>query len=79
MGMAVAMYLNAANHIRVQAICAIAWVPASLVLKVWMVTRWGLAAVPWAMVVSYVALAAVPLAVLGLRGRLAPARPAAVA
>jgi O-antigen/teichoic acid export membrane protein len=78
-GMAVAMYLNAANHIRVQAICAIAWVPASLVLKVWMVTRWGLAAVPWAMVVSYVALAAMPLAVLGIRGRLAPARPAAAA
>jgi len=79
LGMAVAMYLNAANHIRVQAICVIAWVPASLVLKVMMVTRWGLAAVPWAMVVSYVALAAVPLAVLGIRGRLAPARPAAVA
>jgi O-antigen/teichoic acid export membrane protein len=77
-GMAVAMYLNAANHIRVQAVCAIVWVPASLVLKVMMVTRWGLAAVPWAMVVSYVAFAAVPLAALGIRGRLAPARPAAV-
>ena len=78
-GMAVAMYLNAANLMRVQVICALAWVPASLVLKVMLVTRWGLAGVPWAMVLSYLAFAAVPLATLGLRGRLVPARPAAVA
>ena len=73
-GMAVAMYLNAANLMRVQVLCAMAWVPVSLVLKFLMVTRWGLAGVPWAMVLSYVALAAVPLATLGLRGRLAPDR-----
>jgi O-antigen/teichoic acid export membrane protein len=72
-GMAVAMYLNAANLMRVQAACAVVWVPASVVLKVLMVTRWGLAGVPWAMVAAYLALAAVPLAALGLRGKLAPA------
>jgi O-antigen/teichoic acid export membrane protein len=72
-GMAVAMYLNAANLMRVQVACAVAWVPASLVLKVMLVSRWGLAGVPWAMVVAYLALAAVPLAALGIRGRLAPA------
>jgi len=73
MGMAVAMYLNAANLIRVQVACAVVWVPVSLVFKVTMVTHWGIAGVPWAMVVAYVAFAAVPLAALGLRGRLAPA------
>ena len=72
MGMAVAMYLNAANLIRVQVACAVVWVPVSLVFKVTMVTHWGIAGVPWAMVVAYVAFAAVPLAALGLRGRLAP-------
>jgi O-antigen/teichoic acid export membrane protein len=72
-GMAVAMYLNAANLMRVQVACALAWVPASLVLKVVLVTRWGLAGVPWAMVVAYLTLAAVPLAALGIRGKLAPA------
>ncbi len=78
-GMAVAMYLNAANLLRVQVACALAWVPASLALKVMLVTRWGIAGVPWAMVGAYLALAAVPLAALGLRGRLAPATPAATA
>jgi hypothetical protein len=73
MGMTVAMYLNAANLMRVQAACAMAWVPASVVLKVVLVTHWGLAGVPWAMVVAYLTLAAVPLAALGLRGKLAPA------
>jgi len=73
LGMAVAMYLNAANLIRVQVACAIVWVPASLAFKVTMVMRWGLAGVPWAMVVAYLAFVAVPLAALGLRGRLAPA------
>jgi O-antigen/teichoic acid export membrane protein len=73
LGMAVAMYLNAANLMRVQVACAVVWVPASLVFKVMMVTRWGLAAVPWAMVVAYLAFAAVPLVALGIRGRLAPA------
>jgi O-antigen/teichoic acid export membrane protein len=72
-GMAVAMYLNAANLMSVQVACALAWVPASLVLKVVLVTRWGLAGVPWAMVVAYLTLAAVPLAALGIRGKLAPA------
>src|SRR6478672_980512 len=78
-GMAVAMYLNAANLMRVQVACAIVWVPASLALKVMLVTRWGLAGVPWAMVMAYLAPAAAPLAALGLRGRLAPATPAAAA
>jgi len=78
-GMAVAMYLNAGSLMRVQVACAMVWVPASLVLKVMLVTRWGTAGVPWAMVVAYLALAAVPLAALGLRGRLAPATPAAAA
>jgi O-antigen/teichoic acid export membrane protein len=73
LGMAVAMYLNAANLMRVQAACAMVWVPASLVLKVMLVTRWGLAGVPWAMVAAYLALAALPLAALGVRGKLAPA------
>jgi len=63
----------------VQVACAIVWVPASLALKVMLVTRWGLAGVPWAMVMAYLALAAAPLAALGLRGRLAPATPAAAA
>jgi len=78
-GMAVAMYLNAANLLRVQVACALAWVPASLLLKVMLVTRWGIAGVPWAMVGAYLALAAVPLAALGLRGRLTPATRAATA
>jgi O-antigen/teichoic acid export membrane protein len=73
LGMAVAMYLNAANLMRVQALCAIVWVPASVVLKVMLVSHWGLAGVPWAMVIAYLTLAAVPLAALGIRGRLAPA------
>jgi len=73
LGMAVAMYLNAANLMRVQVACAMVWVPASVVLKVTLVTRLGLAGVPWAMVAVYLAFAAVPLAALGLRGRLAPA------
>ena len=78
-GMAVAMYLNAANLMRVQLLCALAWVPVSIVLKVVFVTRWGLPGVPWAMVLSYVVLVAIPLVTLGLRGRLAPARPVASA
>jgi O-antigen/teichoic acid export membrane protein len=73
MGMAVAMYLNAANLMRVQVACAVVWVPASLLLKVVLVTRWGLPGVPWAMVAAYLTLAAAPLAALGIRGRLAPA------
>ena len=76
-GMAVAMYLNAANLMRVEVACALAFVPASLVLKVILVTRWGLPGVPWATVLAYLALVAVPLAALGLRGRLAPATPVA--
>jgi hypothetical protein len=75
--MAVAMYLNAANLMRVEVACAMAFVPASLVLKVILVTRWGLPGVPWATVLAYLALVAVPLAALGLRGRLAPATPVA--
>jgi len=77
LGMAFAMYLNAANLMRVEVACALVWVPISLVLRVVMVTRWGIAGVPWAMVLSYLALVAVPLAALWLRGRLAPATPAA--
>jgi O-antigen/teichoic acid export membrane protein len=79
LGAAVAMYLNAANLMRVEVACAVVWVPASLVLRVVMVSRFGISGVPWAMVVAYVALVAVPLGVLGLRGRLAPPKPGAAA
>jgi O-antigen/teichoic acid export membrane protein len=78
-GMAIAMYLNAANLMRVQVACALVWVPASLVLKVMLVTRWGLPGVPWATVLAYLAFAAVPQAALGLRGRLAPVTPVTAA
>jgi hypothetical protein len=44
-----------------------------------MVSRFGISGVPWAMVVAYVALVAVPLGVLGLRGRLAPPKPGVAA
>jgi len=77
--MAVAMYLNAANLMRVEVACAVVWVPASLVLRVAMVSRWGISGVPWAMVVAYVSLVAVPLGVMGLRGRLSPPNPRAAA
>jgi len=72
-GLAVAMYLNAANLMRVEVACAVAWVPASIALKVMLVSRWGLAGIPWATVMAYLAFVAVPLAALGLGGRLAPA------
>ena len=79
LGAAVAMYLNAANLMRVEVACAVVWVPASLVLRVVMVSRFGISGVPWAMVVAYIALVAVPLGVLGLRGRLAPPKPGVAA
>jgi hypothetical protein len=72
-GLAVAMYLNAANLMRVEVACAVVWVPASVVLKVILVSRWGLAGIPWATVMAYLAFVAAPLAALGLGGRLAPA------
>ena len=77
LGMAFAMYLNAANLMRVEVACALVFVPTSIVLRIVMVTRWGIAGIPWAMVLSYVAVVAGPLAALWLRGRLAPATPVA--
>lgn len=70
-GTAVAMYLNAANLLWIQVVCSAFMVPASLALKVVFVNRWGLAGVPWGLVVAYVTFVGVPLLVLAMRGRLA--------
>jgi O-antigen/teichoic acid export membrane protein len=64
LGMAAAMYLNAANLMRIQVLCATFTVPASIALKIVFARRWGVAAVPWAMVIAYATLTLLPLALL---------------
>lgn len=71
-GTSAAMYLNAANRIGVQLVCAAVMIPASLALKVALVRSSGSAGVPWGLVIAYVTFVGLPLGVLAARGRLRP-------
>jgi O-antigen/teichoic acid export membrane protein len=67
LGTSVAMYLNASNLMWIQLVCSLLTVPTSILLKIAFVRQWGVSAVPWAMVVAYVLLTAVPLVVFSRR------------
>lgn len=67
LGTSVAMYLNASNRMWIQLVCSLLTVPTSVLLKIAFVRRWGISAVPWAMVIAYVLLTVVPLVVVSRR------------
>ena len=67
LGTSVAMYLNASNLMWIQLGCSLLTVPTSILLKIAFVRRWGISAVPWAMVIAYVLLTVVPLVVFSRR------------
>ena len=61
-GMAVAMFLNGANEIRLQAIAAAAMAGANILLSIWLTQRIGVSGVVWGTVIAYGALVLVPMA-----------------
>lgn len=61
-GQSIAMFLNGANEIRLQAIAAAAMAVANVVLSVWLTTLIGAAGVVWGTVVTYAAFVLVPMA-----------------
>lgn len=63
LGSAVAVFLNGASVLRFQAVCATLMSVTALVLKIVFARRWGVAAVPWGLVIAYTLFVAVPLAV----------------
>ncbi len=75
-GNAVAAYLNGAHVVRAQVFIAITTAVAALSFKLWLLPRWGVAAVPWSTAAAYFMFAAVPYAVLVPRLLLAARRKA---
>ena len=63
LGSALAMFLNGANILKFQVVCAVLMASAALVLKIWLARRWGGAGVIWATVIAYLVFAALPYAV----------------
>lgn len=61
-GQSVAMLLNGANELRIQAIAAAGMAVANLLLSIWLTSRIGVAGVVWGTVITYGALVLVPMA-----------------
>ncbi len=63
LGSTVAVFLNGANILRFQAICAVALAFSALALKVVFARAWGVAGVPWALASAYLICVAIPMLV----------------
>jgi len=63
LGATVAIFLNGASVLRFQAVCAVLMAVAALALKIVFAGRWGVAGVPWAVVIAYTVFWAIPTAV----------------
>ena len=63
LGSCLAMFLNGANILKFQVVCAVLMASVALVLKIWLARQWGGAGVIWGTVIAYTFCAAVPLAV----------------
>ena len=61
LGATVAVFLNGASVLRFQAVCAILMSVAALVLEIVFARRWGVAGVPWALVIAYTVFSAIPI------------------
>jgi O-antigen/teichoic acid export membrane protein len=61
LGSTVAVFLNGANILGFQAVCAAFMAASSLGLKVVFVREWGVAGVPWAMLIAYSLFVALPM------------------
>ena len=63
LGSTVAVFLNGVSVLRFQAVCAVLMAVTALVLKIVLVRRWGVAGVPWALVIAYTVFVVVPFVV----------------
>lgn len=61
-GVAVAMVLNGAGEIRLQAVAAVAMATANLPLSIWLTARIGVPGVIWGTVLTYAVLVLIPMA-----------------
>jgi O-antigen/teichoic acid export membrane protein len=61
-GATIAIFLNGASLLRVQAVCTIVMSVVALGLKILFAEKWGVEGVPWAMVLAYGLFVAVPFA-----------------
>lgn len=61
LGATVAVFLNGASVLRFQAVCAILMSVAALILEIVFAHRWGVAGVPWALVIAYTVFSAIPI------------------
>jgi O-antigen/teichoic acid export membrane protein len=61
-GHTIAMLLNGAHEIRLQALAAVAMAVANVALSIWLTTRIGVAGVVWGTVISYALLVLLPMA-----------------
>jgi O-antigen/teichoic acid export membrane protein len=59
----VSIFLNGANILRFQAVCAVLLAVGALALKVVFARAWGVAGVPWALVLSTTVFVALPMVV----------------
>lgn len=60
LGSTVAIFLNGASVLRFQAVCTVLMAVAALALKILFADRWGVAGIPWAMVLAYAVFVGVP-------------------
>jgi O-antigen/teichoic acid export membrane protein len=63
-GNAVAMFLNGASIVKPQVILAVVFGGCALAVKIGFVRRWGIDAMPWATLLSYLCLTALPYAII---------------
>ena len=73
LGMATSMFLNGVNAIREQAGVAVLMTVVATALKIWFCRLYGVAGIPWGMLVGYTAVMA-PFLVVVIRRRLAMLR-----
>src|SRR6476659_5494502 len=63
-GNSIAMFLNGASVIRPQVILAVVFAVCALAVKIGFVRRWGIDAMPWATLLAYLFLTALPYAII---------------
>jgi O-antigen/teichoic acid export membrane protein len=63
-GNAIAMFLNGASIVKPQVIIAVVFAICALVVKIGFVQHWGIDAMPWATLLSYFCLTALPYAII---------------
>lgn len=63
LGSTVAVFLNGVSVLRFQAVCAVLLAVTALVLKILFARRWGVAGVPWALVICYTVFVVVPFVI----------------